>query len=197
MRDGRRSQERTRYKPWVSVVSKRGFDHGYLRKNECRIPQQSQRNIRRHESSFDQVNTALQAVLTELQALRTSPTSNTSSSETNSLAREESSHPHTSRLNPINDHHRQHLKLSFPKFNGDDPTCWIYKAEQYFDFKNVGPDQQVQLASFHLEGITLQWHGWLTKFRGPLTWDEFTTAVQLRFGPTDHEDPSEALTRLK
>ncbi|KAJ0051453.1 hypothetical protein Pint_03498 [Pistacia integerrima] len=119
-----------------------------------------------HESSFDQVNAALQAVLTELQALRTSRTSNTSSFETNSLAREESSHPHTSCLNPINDHHRQHLKLSFPKFNGDDPTCWIYKVEQYFDFKNMGPDQQVQMASFHLEGIRLQWHNFVNRSHG-------------------------------
>ena len=37
----------------------------------------------------------------------------------------------------------------------------------------------------------------MTKFRGPLTWDEFTKAVQLWFGPTDYEDPSEALTRIK
>ncbi|KAJ0077271.1 hypothetical protein Patl1_35304 [Pistacia atlantica] len=73
----------------------------------------------------------------------------------------------------------------------------IYNVEQYFDFKNVGPDQQVQLASFHLEGIALQWYRWLTKFCGPFTRDEFTTAVQLRFGPTDYEDPLEALTRLK
>lgn len=35
------------------------------------------------------------------------------------------------------------------------------------------------------------------RFRGPLKWDEFTKAVQLWFGPTDYEDPSEALTRLK
>ncbi|KAL6322876.1 hypothetical protein AAG906_020919 [Vitis piasezkii] len=106
--------------------------------------------LARHESSFDQVNAAVQ---------------NTSPSETNPFAH--------------------------------DPTGWIYKAEQYFDFKNITPGQQVQLASFHLEGIALQWHRWLTKFRGPLTWDEFTKAVQLRFGPTDYEDPSEALTRLK
>ncbi|KAL6320825.1 hypothetical protein AAG906_008825 [Vitis piasezkii] len=49
-------------------------------------------------------------------------------------------------------------QLSFLKFNGDDPTGWIYKAEQYFDFKNITPGQQVQLAFFHLEGIALQWH---------------------------------------
>ena len=34
-------------------------------------------------------------------------------------------------------------------------------------------------------------------YRGPLTWEEFTKAILLRFGPTDYEDPSEALTRLK
>ncbi|KAL5830968.1 hypothetical protein ACOSQ4_016322 [Xanthoceras sorbifolium] len=68
---------------------------------------------------------------------------------------------------------------------------------QFFEFKNIAPDQQVQLASFHLEGIALQWHRWLTEFRGPLTWVEFTKAVHLRFGPTDYEDPSEALTRPK
>ena len=74
---------------------------------------------------------------------------------------------------------------------------WIYKAEQYFQFQNIGPDQQVHFASFHLEGIAVQWHRWLTKFRGPLVWDEFTKAVLLRFRPTDYKDSSEALTRLR
>ncbi|KAL5825770.1 hypothetical protein ACOSQ3_021833 [Xanthoceras sorbifolium] len=36
-----------------------------------------------------------------------------------------------------------------------------------------------------------------TPFKGLLTWDEFTQAELQRFGPTDFEDPSEALTRLK
>ncbi|XP_068661892.1 protein NRT1/ PTR FAMILY 4.5-like [Aristolochia californica] len=153
--------------------------------------------LARHESNFDQVNIALQVVLTELQALRTFHSQNTSPSETNPIARDESSHQHTSHSNTINDHSHQHLKLSFPKFNGDDSTRWIYKAEQYFEFKNILPELQVQLASFHLEDIALQWNRWLTKFREPLTWDEFTKAVQLRFGPTDYKDPSEALNRLK
>ena len=37
----------------------------------------------------------------------------------------------------------------------------------------------------------------MTKFRGPLVWDKFAKAVILPFGPTDYEDPSEALTRLR
>ncbi|KAA8526488.1 hypothetical protein F0562_008310 [Nyssa sinensis] len=136
--------------------------------------------LTRHESSFDQVNVALQMVLTELQAIRISRSTNTPHPDINPFAQEESSHPHTSRSNTTSNPSHHHLKLSFPKFNGDDPTGWVYKAEQYFDFKNIAPDQQVQLASFHLEGIALQWHRWWTKFRGPLTWDEFTKALSHR-----------------
>nr|GEZ82096.1 hypothetical protein [Tanacetum cinerariifolium] len=42
-----------------------------------------------------------------------------------------------------------------------------------------------------------QWHRWYTKAQGPVTWAEFTKALLVRFRPTDYEDPSEALHRLK
>ncbi|KAJ0919051.1 hypothetical protein HanRHA438_Chr05g0225021 [Helianthus annuus] len=70
----------------------------------------------------------------------------------------------------INANHKPYLKLHFPRFSGDDPTGWIYQAEQYFEFQNVATTDQVSLASFHLDGIALQWHRWYTKTRGPLTW---------------------------
>ncbi|KAH9651124.1 hypothetical protein KPL70_026631 [Citrus sinensis] len=157
--------------------------------------------LARHESSFDQVNAILQTLLTELQSLRVSRNSNHPNTEINPFASGESSHqparPDTQRPSSSLDHNHHNLKLSFPKFGRDDPTGWIYKAEQYFEFKNIASDQQVQLASFHLEGIALQWHRWLSKLKGPLDWEEFTRALLQRFGPTDYEDPSEALTRLK
>ncbi|GJZ70943.1 hypothetical protein Tco_0634794, partial [Tanacetum coccineum] len=34
--------------------------------------------------------------------------------------------------------HNHHLKLQFPKFDGKDPTGFIFEAEQYFQFQNVG-----------------------------------------------------------
>ena len=74
---------------------------------------------------------------------------------------------------------------------------WVYKSEQYFEYNHVPQVQRVPLASFHLEGIALQWHRWMAKFQGPLTWEELTKAILLRFGPTDFEDPSEALSRLR
>ncbi|KAH9648047.1 retrotrans gag domain-containing protein [Citrus sinensis] len=153
--------------------------------------------LARHESNFDQINDSLHKVLTELQALRVSRPQPTIQPEINPFYPGETSHttntntPHT----PNDQHH--HLKLHFPRFNGEDPNGWIYKAEQYFEFKNIAPGLQVQLASFHLEGIALQWHRRLTKFKGPLSWQEFIKAMLQRFGPTDYEDPSEALTRLK
>lgn len=113
------------------------------------------------------------------------------------------SHRPTSFLNQIHtsnathDHNQAHLKLNFPTFGGSDPTGWIFRAEQDFEFKGINPQQQVQLASFHLEGVALQWYRWFTKFRGPSTWVEFTQAILRRFGPTDYDDPSEALGCLK
>lgn len=55
----------------------------------------------------------------------------------------------------------------------------------------------MQIASFPMEGIALQWHRWLSRFHGPLNWNEFTKVVLHHFGPTDYEDPSKALTWLK
>ena len=159
--------------------------------------------LARHESNFDQIHGTLQTVLTELQTMQVSQ--NTTPID-NPFVPIETSHnqplPNTNNTpdqnhNNYPDRNHAHLKLSFPKFSGDYPTGWIFKVEQYFDFNNVAPDQQVQLASFHLEGIALQWLRWLTRFRGPLNWSELTKALLLRFCSTDYDDSSEALTRLK
>ncbi|XP_035843990.1 uncharacterized protein LOC118490448 [Helianthus annuus] len=92
---------------------------------------------------------------------------------------------------------KQYHKLQFPRFGGGDPTGWLYQASQYFEFQNVEPEEQVNLASIHLDGIALQWHRWVTKLKGPMTWAEFSQALLARFGPTDYENPGEALSRLK
>ncbi|KAL5741359.1 hypothetical protein ACOSP7_028091 [Xanthoceras sorbifolium] len=102
--------------------------------------------------NYNQLHSTMQTVLTELQALHVNSS--------------------THLPNPP--------ELNFPTFGGKDPTGWIYKAEQYIEFKDIAYHQRVQLTSFHLEGI-----------------DEFTKVVHLRFGPTDYENPSEALSRLK
>ncbi|KAL5842770.1 hypothetical protein ACOSQ3_013373 [Xanthoceras sorbifolium] len=134
-----------------------------------------------HESSIDEVHTTLQTVLTELQSLKASQNHSHNQPETNPFAPTESSqHVHlasTSHSQPNTDRNQHHLKLKFPKFSGDDLQGWIYKAKQFFEFK--------------------EWHRWYAKFKGPVTWTEFTKPLLLRFGPTNYEDPSDTITRLK
>ena len=31
----------------------------------------------------------------------------------------------------------KNLKLEFPRFHGEDPTCWVYKANQFFSYHNT------------------------------------------------------------
>ena len=100
--------------------------------------------LARHESSFDQIHAALKTVITELQALRPLQNTNTNTyqANTNPFAPTESSHQLTTSCpNPTAERNNQHLKLSFPKFSGTDPQGWVYKAEQYFEFKNIKPNQ--------------------------------------------------------
>ena len=99
--------------------------------------------LARHESSFDQVNAALQAVLTELQAIRTQKHPNTNPPEINPFASESSSQLHSSRNPNTTGQTHSHLKLSFPRFDGSEPTGWVYKAEQYFEFQDIDSAQQV------------------------------------------------------
>ena len=92
--------------------------------------------LARHESSFDYVNATLQAVFSELQALRVTRSANHPQPEINPFAQEGSVyHSHTATATTNTDPHpQQHLKLNFPRFNGEDPISWIYRAEQYFEF---------------------------------------------------------------
>lgn len=87
-------------------------------------------NINQVSSRFDQVHNTLQQVLTELQSMCIPQGPQPLSHDVNPFASGESF------VNRGPSHHYQ-LKLSFPKFDGEDPTGWIYKAEQYFEFNEV------------------------------------------------------------
>ena len=44
----------------------------------------------------------------------------------------------------------KNLRLDFPRFHGEDPTCWVYKANQFFSYHNTLGHQKVMMASYHL-----------------------------------------------
>jgi hypothetical protein len=163
--------------------------------------------IARHDTNFDELNhnfsrvsDALQGVMAELQAMRIAQSNRSLDREVNPFAAGDNFHDRPSASNTSNfDRNHTNIKLNFPTYagEGEDPTGWIFKAEQYFEFQNIDAPQQVQLASFHLSNVALQWYRWYNKNRGQLRWTEFVKALLHRFGPTDYEDSSEALSRLK
>jgi hypothetical protein len=160
--------------------------------------------LARHDTNFEELNhnfgcvdTDLQGVMTELQAMRNAQSNRTLDREVNPFAAGGTSHHKPSAsTTPIPERNHTHFKLNFLTFAGDgeDPTAWIFKAEQYFEFQNIDFSQQVQLASFHMGNVVFQWYCWFTKNKGLMHWGEFTKALLHRFGPTDYDDSLEALS---
>jgi hypothetical protein len=94
-----------------------------------------------------------------------------------------------------------YTKLDFSCYSGDDPTVWINRVIQYFDYKQISEEQRVSLAAFHLESEANQWWQWLKKLykeeRLAITWEVFERELMIRFGPTEIEDYDEALTKIQ
>ena len=51
----------------------------------------------------------------------------------------------------------KNLILEFLRFQGEDPTCWDYKANQFFSYHNTPEHQKVIMALYHLGGEALIW----------------------------------------
>ena len=89
------------------------------------------------------------------------------------------------------------MKLKFPMFWGENPTTWIYRANLYFKYYNVSPNEQLVLASFHMDGEALVWYQDCEEFGIFDRWETMVQALLLNFGTTSYDDPIEALTRLR
>ncbi|GFZ10790.1 hypothetical protein Acr_22g0001880 [Actinidia rufa] len=124
--------------------------------------------------------TLLQTILTDLQALK-AQTNVSTTGDVNPFAVGDASQ--STKLYPQPRNSNSTLKLHFPKFIGEDPTGWIYRVEQYFEFQGIVPAQRVQLASFHLEGIASNGTAALTRLKHTTTvsayQEEFEKLFQL------------------
>jgi hypothetical protein len=87
------------------------------------------------------------------------------------------------------------MELEFPRFKGGDPTSWMFKEIQYFEYYQVHDASKVMHASYHLDDDALIWFQSYEHDLG--CWDNFARAIQLRFGPPSYDDPMELLIKLK
>ena len=119
-------------------------------KSHAEFRAEVQETLATHESRWATNESRFEQILTELQALRlqqthTAPEPRTTSErDVNPFSTAETSHSGPSAMNSTSyDRSHQHLKLNFPTFAEGDPTGWIFKSEQYFDFKGIKPQHQV------------------------------------------------------
>jgi hypothetical protein len=87
------------------------------------------------------------------------------------------------------------MEFEFPRFKGGDPTSWMFRAIQYFEYYQVHDASKVMHASYHLDDDALIWFQSCEHDLG--CWDNFARAIQLRFGPPSYDDPMELLIELK
>ncbi|KAA8547499.1 hypothetical protein F0562_003928 [Nyssa sinensis] len=62
-------------------------------------------------------------------------------------------------------------KLEFSKYRGgEDPTSWVCRAEQFFEYQQIEHEEWVSLATYHLEGEAQLWYQLLKKDGETITW---------------------------
>ena len=89
------------------------------------------------------------------------------------------------------------VKLEFPRFRGENPSGWIYKANQFFQLYGTPPNQKILLASYHMEDEALIWFQDDEEVGLFTSWEAFVKSLHVRFGTTAYDDPMETLTRLR
>lgn len=77
-------------------------------------------------------------------------------------------------------------KLSFPKFNGENPKIWLDKCRDYFSIFNIPECMWTTAASLHMEDNAAKWLQVYKLKQGLGDWSTFVTAVEQKFGAYDY-----------
>lgn len=63
-------------------------------------------------------------------------------------------------------------KLDFPRYDGDeDPTSWIYRVEQFFDYQQTSEEEKISLAAYHLDGAAQMWYQLFKESEELMSWE--------------------------
>ncbi|XP_075666464.1 uncharacterized protein LOC142636214 [Castanea sativa] len=89
------------------------------------------------------------------------------------------------------------VKLDFPRFSGDDPASWVYKANQYFGYYQTPVTKKLLIALFYMELEAMIWFQEAEEAGVFTDWDSLVQALHVRFGSSAYDDPMEVLTRLR
>lgn len=88
-------------------------------------------------------------------------------------------------------------KLQFPVFHGENPTIWLDKCLDYFQFYKVKEGLWVTAASMHMEGNAARWWQVYKLKDGLGSWEKFARAVQEKFGVYEYPKAMYNLLHLR
>jgi hypothetical protein len=88
-------------------------------------------------------------------------------------------------------------KLSFPKFNGDNPWIWIDKCRDYFSIFNIPECMWTTTTSLHMEDNETKWLQVYKLKVGLGNWSSFVAAVEQKFGAFDYRKVIHELLALR
>lgn len=64
-------------------------------------------------------------------------------------------------LGPRSDNVLLHsMKFDVPRFDGSNPTDWLFRIQAYFDYYGTPEETRLQIVAFHLEGCAASWFQW-------------------------------------
>ena len=107
--------------------------------------------------------------------------------------------PSSSSANPVIPTHPlqpHRLKLEVPRFDGTDPSGWVFKISQFFEYHSVPDLERLTIASFYMDGPALAWFQWMARNHQLPTWTGFLQAIEARFAHSPYEDPTGQLFKL-
>ncbi|KAL0427669.1 UNVERIFIED_CONTAM: hypothetical protein Slati_2941700 [Sesamum latifolium] len=103
---------------------------------------------------------------------------------------------------PSSPHPAPFLQLKPPKlllqpFDGSAPLDWLFQAEQYSAFYQIPSAQRLSTISFYMKGDALSWFKWMFANHQLSSWEAFSRALELRFGPSSFANHQAALFKLR
>jgi hypothetical protein len=92
---------------------------------------------------------------------------------------------------------KHNLKMSFPRFDGENPRVWKDKCLDYFRLFNVNPSLWLVSSTLHMDGNAALWLKAYKLRHEIASWPALMTAVIEKFGADDYRKYLKQLMALK
>ena len=88
-------------------------------------------------------------------------------------------------------------KMQFPTFDGENPKIWIDNCENYFTIYTIPERLWVTATSMHLQGNAAMWWQAYKQTHRKISWKDFCSTVQSKFGSDDYKSAVQEMLNLK